>query len=221
MDSERPAPPSHERQIQRPFYLVAAMVLVWILGIQSVVDGATTAAVLHGGALQDVDAVARSGGGGELHETIIPVLMAARMTVLATASHLAFPLSVGRAILAAALVLASTMVLVGRPSSRAFALQALGINAVFVVVEYVLFHTLRGAWIDVAARAASAIRDPGFPGDPSELTRLWGYSIERGRLLFFELGVSFLGALALTRSRTKLYFAEAAAAAESAEEEEQ
>lgn len=220
MDSERPAPPTHERHVTRPFYLVTAMVLLWILGVQTLLAGGETAVTLHDGALQDIDALARSGNSsGGLHEVFFPLLVAARMVKLSEIPHLAFPLSVAQALLASTLVLASTMVLVGRPSSRTFALQAIGANAVFAVIEYVALRHARGQWIDLAARAASVIQDPTIPGDAGDLTRSWGYLTERIRLVFVELGIPLLAAIALTRPRTKTYFADAAAAADGAEEE--
>lgn len=218
MDSERPAPPAQERHVPRPFYLVAAMVLLWILGVETLLQAGTTAIKLREGGLDDVANIARSGG-GDTQNLIVQVLMTARLSVLATIPHLAFPLSVARALLAGSLVLASTMVLVGRPSSRSFALQSLGANAAFAVLEYVLLRHARVAWIDLAAGAASIIHDPALPVSPAEYTHFVGFMIERGRLVLFELGIPFLAAIALTRPRTKLYFAEAAAAAESAEEE--
>jgi hypothetical protein len=116
-------------------------------------------------------------------------------------------------------VLASTLVLVGRPSARSFAFQAIGANALFAIAEYVLLRSARGAWIDLAARALAAVHDPGTPGASVDLARAWCYWTERSRVFVYELGVSFLAAVALTRPRTKIYFAEAAAAAEGAEED--
>ncbi len=218
VDSERPSPPTHERHVTRPFYLVAAMVLLWILGVETLLQAGTTAMRLREGGFDDVATIARSGG-GDPQNLIVQILVTARLSVLATMPHLAFPLSVARALLASTLVLGSTMVLVGRPSSRNLALQALGANAAFAILEYVLLRHARGLWIDLAASAASIIQDPTLPASSSEYTRFIGYMIERGRLVLFELGIPFLAVLALTRPRTRTYFAEAAAAAESAEEE--
>lgn len=218
MDSERPAPPLHERHVTRPFYLVAAMVLMWILGMQTLLQSASTAVMLRDGALPDVASVARSAT-GDTQTVLIEVLMAARLAVVGTMPHLTFPLSVARALLASTLVLGSTLVLLGRPSARSFALQALGVNAVAAVAEFVLLRHARGLWIDMAARAASVIQDPSLPGPPGEYAHLIGYMLERAHLVLLDLGIPLLAAVALTRPRTKTYFAEAAAAAESAEEE--
>jgi hypothetical protein len=220
VDSERPLPPTHERPITRPFYLVAAMVLLWILGVETLLQAGSTAVRLREGGLDDVAMVARSGA-GDPQSVIVQVLVAARLSVLGAMPHLAFPLSVAKALLAGVLVMASTLVLVGRPSSRGFALQALGANAAFAILEYVLLRHARGQWIEVAARAAAVIQDPALPASPVEYTRFIGFMIERGRLVLFELGIPFLAAVALTRPKTKTYFAEVAAAAASAEEEEQ
>jgi len=196
------------------------MVLLWILGVESVLAGVSTAATLRDGALPDVDAIARSGTtAGDFRDAIVPILVAARVAALGAVPHLAFPLAVAKALLAGSLVLSATLVLAGRPNARTFALQAIGANAVFAVIEYLLLRHARGAWIDMAARAAAVIQDVNLPGDPVELTRVWGFWIERLRLVLMELGIPFLAALALTRPRTKVYFAEAAAAAEGAEEE--
>mgnify|MGYP000476129895 CR=1 FL=1 len=63
-----------------------------------------------------------------------------------------------------------------------------------------------------------------LPGDWHEKPvaadlRAHGVPPERIRLAVFELGIPFLGALVLTRPRIKVYFAEAAAASDGAEEE--
>jgi hypothetical protein len=193
------------------------MVLVWLLGVYTVLVAGSTAMLLRDGGLPDVDSISRSGG--EPMPLIAQIITAARLAVLGTIPHLSFPLSVAKALLASTLVLAATLVLLGRPSARSFALQALGANAVFAVVEYILLRHARGAWIDVAARAAAIIQDPLPPTGPVELTRFVGFLWERMTLVLVELGIPFIGALALTRPRTKIYFADAAAAAESAEEE--
>lgn len=194
------------------------MVLVWILGIRSLIDGASTAVMLRDGGLQDAFDVARANA-GDFQDAFVPVLVAARMTALGGAAQLAFPLGVGKALLASTLIVASTLVLLGRPSARSFALQALGLNALFAIVEYVLLRHVRGVWIDIAARAIATIQDPSVPGGTAEFMRFWGYWAERGRLFLFELGVPVVAAIALLRPRTRVFFEEAAAAAEGAEEE--
>jgi hypothetical protein len=215
LDSERPAPPPRERHITRPFYLVAAMVLLWILGVQGFLSGVTIASMLHSGALPDVDRVARSAAAGT--ELRVLVLADAQAVALGAVPHLSFPLSVAKLLLAGALVLAATLVLVGRPSARTFALQAICANAVFAVIEYVALRQVRGAWIDIMIRVAPAMHDDALSSP--EAVAGFCFWIERVRLVGAELGIPLLGAIALTRPRTKTYFAEAAAAAEGAEEE--
>ncbi|MBK8255176.1 MAG: hypothetical protein IPK82_21255 [Polyangiaceae bacterium] len=217
MDSERPAPPTQERRVHRPFYLVAAMVLVWIAGVEIFLDAAKIATVLRSGALPDVETVVRAGG-VDSYSLVGQVLMAARLTVMGSVPHLAFPLAVARAILACTLIFASTTVLLGRPTARVFALQSLGANAIFAIIEYALLKQVRGTYIDMAARGAALINDPTSSLSLPEFAHLIGYWLERV-IFAARLGVPFAAALALTTQRTKVFFAEAAAAAESAEEE--
>lgn len=218
MDSERPQAPHNERHVARPFYLVAAMVLLWILGVETLLDAAAVVMKLREGGFDDPLIVARTSG-GDSQSAIIQVVAAARLSVLGSMPHLAFPIHVAKALLAGALVLASTLVLIGRPSSRSFALQATIANAAFAILEYFLLRHARGLWLDIAARAAEVIQDPALPETPAQYARHIGVLLEHGRLILFDLGIPFLAAVALTRPRTKTYFAEAAAAAESAEEE--
>lgn len=192
------------------------MVLLWILGVQGLLSGGSTAVLLREGALQDVEAVARSGVPGA--DLRFLVFSAARAVALGAHPHLAFPLSVAKLLLAGTLVLAATLVLVGRPSARTFALQAIFANAAFAVFEYAALQQVRGEWIRIAVGAASIMQDPTLPKDPEELAKLCFWS-ERFMLIGVELGIPLLAAIALTRARTKTYFADAAAAAEGAEEE--
>lgn len=209
----------NERQVHRPFYLVAAMVLLWIVGMESVLAGVSTALTLREGALPDVAEVARLNADSG-PEAFFPVFSAARIAALGAVSQLAFPLGVAKALLASTLVLASTMVLAGRPTARTFAFQAILVNALFAVAEYVALRHVRASFVDMTARAVLAVQDPAAPGAATfEMVRTWGFSVERMRLVFLELGVPLLAMLALTRQRTKVFFAEAAAAAQSAEEE--
>ncbi len=218
MDSERPSHPSNERHIDRPFYLVAAMVLLWIVGMQTFYEASAIAAILREGIISDPVAVAEQNA-RNFNEALHIVPGVARMAAMAAAPHLTFPLAVAKTLLSSTLVLASTLVLLGRPTARSFALQATLANALFAVIEYVALRNVRGIWVDFLVRASAVITDPTMPAGTAELAGPIAYWLDRFRLVFLGLGVPFLATFALTRARTKVYFAQAAAAAESAEEE--
>ena len=199
----------------RPWYLVAAMVLVWLFAVRILIDRGSLALVLREGAVPGLDELARTVSTPLATNLVVErTLDHARLAVLGAASGLVFPVSVARALLAAGLVLAATLVLAGRPSARTFALQMLGANAVVAVAEYAIFRDLRAQWIDAAVTSLQVLPGIEAYGD----MRQYLYFIERAVLVLVQVGVPLAGAIALTRPRTRTYFAEVAAAAESTEE---
>jgi hypothetical protein len=214
VDSSVPPPPPRSRNKLRPWYLVAAMVLTWFIGVHGLNNGFSTADFLRKGTLPDSSTAALHAG------TMADVLELAGLSAQgAMLSHARtiFPLSVAEVILSGFLVVASGLAMSGRRGARSLALQAIVANALWLIAWFVLTPMLRAAYLEGFLRAMdtvtlapeqrAALANPGY--------LLWAWRI---KLIVFDLGLLGLGALALTRTRTRTYFAAVARAAETTEE---
>jgi hypothetical protein len=195
----------------RPWYLVAAMVLTWFVGVYGLSFGATIASLLRSGRLPDVTTAA-------LHTDTLRAVgeYAALQQIRALLVHpgVSFPLAVAQVLLSGLLVVASGLAIGGRKGARGLALQALAANAVLVVAAFALTPFQRAAYVDGFLKAVENASIPAPQREaftPSML--LW---IVRTRFVL-DLSVLALGALALTRARTKDFFAAVARAKEDQE----
>jgi len=210
----------------RPWYLVAAMVLVWLIGVQSLTDAFTTLLYLREGHLPDVDAMMRALPEAERPIEALGFLQeSARLRALGEAVKLAFPLTVAKLVLSGLLVIASGMAMSGRPGARSLALQALLANVVLAVTSFVLLRGVRYAWIEAVVRVGEVL--PSLPESASpQQQQAWEVVIGRSmwlwlsriRLVVIDIGLFALAALALTRARTKAFFEAVRRATEQAEE---
>lgn len=218
MDSPIP-PPVHPRpRSLRPWYLLATMLLTWVIGVRGLVGGCGAAMYLRDGTVHDVAAVTEQARGqGDPFEFTFLVLEAAQARALSDFHGITFPLSVARMLLGGLLLAASGLALGGRPGARSFALQVLLASAAFASVEYVLTRGMRGAWIEMVVRAGATL--PADVPERQSLTSpaLW-WMAERVRFAVFELGALAAAAVALTRDRSKAYFQAVAQSAESTRE---
>ncbi len=215
MDSSVPPPPSPSRHKLRPWYLVAAMVLTWFTGVHGLTTGCANAVFLRDGTLPDLATAAKNAKGAWNLADVKALTDATELLAMQASARVSFPLAIAAVLLSGLLVVASGLAMGGRPGARALALQAIAANAALLVVAYALTPSVRGAWMDAILRAAVAMPDgaPALPYLPSILR--WGLVV---KLAIFDLGPLLIGALALTRARTKTYFEEAARAAEAPEE---
>ncbi len=213
MDTPTPPPPSRIKL--RPWYLVAAMVLTWFVGVCGLNAGVTYASFLHGGTMPDVAAATAEHAG-----TLAQVRELAGLEALhAMLGHarITFPLAVAEVILSGLLVVASGLAMGGRRGSRSLVLQAIGANALLAIVSYALTPAVRAAYIDGMLQAVGKVTLPPPQREmiPNASMMEWAFRI---KLVVFDLGALGLGALALTRARAKSFFEAAARAAERTEE---
>jgi hypothetical protein len=213
VDSSIPPPPSRSRHALRPWYLVAAMMLTWFVGVNGLMFAYKMAAFLHGGIFPSVGAAAQhTQNPGDIME--FAALSA--LQAVAWSQRVTFPLSIAWALLSGLLVVSSGLAMGGRRGSRTLALQALAANALFVALAYALTQNVRAAWVGAVLDAVATL-----PLDRPEhdafgsSSRLW-WSARLG--LVGGLAPLALGALALTRARTKTYFEAVARMTESTEE---
>jgi hypothetical protein len=210
----------------RPWYLVASMVLVWLIGVHSLTDAFTTLLYLREGHLPDVDAMMRALPESERPIEALGLLQeGARLRALGEAMNLAFPLTVAKLVLSGLLVIASGMAMSGRPGARGLALQAILANVVLAVTSFVLLRGVRYGWLDAVMRVGEVL--PRLPASASpQQQQAWELVIGRSlwlwlariRLVLVDVGLLALAALALTRTRTKAFFEAVRRASERAEE---
>jgi hypothetical protein len=193
------------------------MVLTWLTGVHGFTTGCTSAMFLRDGALPDVHTAADNAKGAWDLIDVRALKDAAELVAMQANVRIAYPLAIAAVLLSGLLVVASGMAMGGRRGARALALQAIAANAALLVIAYALTRGVRSAWIDALARAAGALPD-GAPA--RELFRVPGalWWLARVKLVVFDLGPLVIGALALTRARTKTYFEDAARAAEAPED---
>jgi hypothetical protein len=215
VDSSVPPPPSPSRHKLRPWYLVAAMVLTWFTGVHGLTTGCANAVFLRDGTLPDLATAAKNAKGAWNLADVLALKEATELLAMQASARVSFPLAVAAVLLSGLLIVASGLAMGGRPGARALALQALAANAALLLVTYALTRSVRAAWIAAVLRTAEAIPEgaPTLLYLPSILR--WGLLI---KLAIFDLGPLLVGALALTRARTKTYFEDAARAAEAPEE---
>lgn len=212
-----PPPPSRSLYRQRPWYLVAAMVLAFFAGAQGMTTGCSNAMFLREGRVPDVAAAAQAAKSGLDVMDFAALIRAAELSSMFAHRHVAFPLGIAEAMLGGLMVLASGMAMGGRKGARSLAIQALAANALFAIAAFTLTRGMRAGWIEVVTRAAEALP----PGSPQRGAFANGQAlvwVTRIKLGFFDLGPLALGLLALTRARTRSFFDAVARAVERAED---
>lgn len=220
MESSHPPRTSHHPRPRslRPWYLLATMLLTWIIGVRGLVGGCGAMMYLRGGTVPDVAAVAEQARGqGDPFEFTFLVLEAAQARALSDFHGITFPLSVARMLLGGLLLAASGLALGGRPGARVFAMQVLLACVVFAGLDYWLTGGMRTAWIDMVVRAGALLPEDVPERQSLTSPELW-WMAERVRVGVFELGALSAAAVALTRDRSKAYFEAVAHAAESPRE---
>jgi hypothetical protein len=150
---------------------------------------------------------------------------AAYLRALSESAKIAFPLSVGKLILSVLLVITSAMAMSGRPGSRSVTIQAHLAYATLSGATFWLLRDARYAAIEVLQSVHPTLPSlfPSVPANVLEAcsavfnqrTLVWSARIS---VAIFGVGTLLAGALALTTTRTKAFFAAAAAASEDTED---
>jgi len=190
------------------------MVLTWFVGVRGLNSGFSYASFLRSGTLPDMATAAKHVG------TMADVLELAGLEALKSMlahARVTFPLAVAEVLLAGLLVVASGLAMGGRKGSRGLALQALGANALLAVVAYALTPGVRAAYIDGVLHAVDTVTLPEPHRDVLTNAGIFHWAF-RIKLAVFDLGPLLLGALALTRERTRAFFEAVARATERPEE---
>jgi hypothetical protein len=216
VDSSIPPPPSINRRLLRPWYLVPTMMLTWCVGVRGLMVGASSIEYLRSARLPDVATATQSLERAADMPEFVALFNAVMLEEMLRLERVTLPLSLAQVMLAMVLVIASGLTMGSRPGARLLTIQALVANALLAGVTYALTRTMRVAAIDTVINVIQTL-PPSLPQRAVLPTRemLWWL----GRILVAgEIGTLALGAFALTRPRIKAYFDAVARAAESAEE---
>jgi hypothetical protein len=175
---------------------VAALVAAWILGVGGVTNGCGMLQFYRQSTHPAVPADARMSP--ELRAKLDAV-QKARVEALGAHSGRMVPLAAADVLLSSLLIVACARALAARPGAHALALQALGANAAFAVVDFVLSRPVRWLVIDAAMRPTPGAGSADLP--PTSLG-WWFYRV----VLAVQLVVFGLAAFALTRPRVMAAF---------------
>ena len=185
--------------MKRPFYLVVALLLVWVVGLFGATEGCQTIDVLHhpetahadGGHIEDAEMARRRGA-------LIDTVLAFRKTVT--------PLAIGQLLLGSVLTLSAGLTLLGRGQARKLAIQAIVAYALFLPVDYLVRRPMRAVAIDAIADGSTfppaVVKTSSSEVVDQRVVFWWVY---RGAL-GLQLVILTLGVFAMTRPRVRAFF---------------
>lgn len=197
-------------KLLRPWYLVAAMALTWMVGVLTATRACKDLGYLRGAheAMDHADAALQAARAPT--ERIGAVVEKSRLHAYAERHRIAFPLSLARTMLYAALALVSGAAIAGRKGARPLALQLSLAAGSLAVLTYGALEPVRLVVADAVA-ADAALHAGALPFDATTDLGPEGYRqlylwTELGWLCFLLVVVHGSAVLALTRRRTKEFF---------------
>ncbi|NUP05160.1 MAG: hypothetical protein HOW73_03765 [Polyangiaceae bacterium] len=206
----------------RPWFLVAAMILTWLAGVNGTMNGCHTVSFLRQGSVPESSAVLEQAKADETQGLML-VQRAAEHRAYADAPKRMMPLSIAQVLLSLLLVIVSAMVLAGRPGSRSLALQVIAANTLFVIVQYALTQPIREAWINAVAYDTRQLpfNESGLqlPFFDVRTPAFWWLCTRLG--LALHLGVLGAAGAALASPRTRAFMDAVARAEERLEREDE
>jgi hypothetical protein len=202
-DEEQPKP--RDLRKLRPWYLIVAMSLMWLVGVFGATAGCADMSYLRGEQVVQEDPLAQLEEGSQWWLRMVVVAQKARLDALAQQYERAFPLSTAHLLLCLLLVLAAGSAIVGRTGARHLALQAIAANAALAAVAFVLMAPVRQTVAEVVGDDAMHNGMGVTTGATREQTVTLYLDSERYGTGFKMLMFAVAG-LALTRPRTKEWF---------------
>jgi hypothetical protein len=195
VDSSPPPP----RTKLRPWYFVVAMILTWFVGIRGMDFGLSTAVRLRSDTTPDLVEIARKVS--SIREAEGYALVCAVQSMI-DHPRVTFPLAIAHLLLSGLLVVASFLALGGRRGARSLALQAIVANAVLAGIAFSVTPFIRSAMVDGVTQAVGTLTVPA--NEAADAVRVVRWIMQTALITY--LGSLAVGALALTRPRTKLFF---------------
>ncbi len=199
--------PKERAQIRklRPWFLVLAMLTIWVAGVLGVTSGCATVMYLQEGAMpDDQSALETAKGSPNAVQALQQYAVVVQMRAVAESKRVTLPINIARVLLSTTLVAASAMVLSGRRNALHFGLQALGANVLFSVLAYALTTDVRDSWISAVVTASHDLALPADEGVFFRSHAFW-YWFARGEMLVFQVGLPLAAALVLSMPRSRLY----------------
>jgi hypothetical protein len=183
---------------RRPFYLVIALVTLWLVGINAAIEGTQTIDILRN-PFSTLFSL--------LGTQTLEVWRQANANGIAHSSRIALPLGIAQAMLGVLLVAVAFKGLFGRRASVSFAIQVIVANAAIAIVGYALRQPIRGAIVDAVVASGVESRPPNMPlAEYDKRARMQWWLNFRVRL-GLELAALGFGAIALTRRSARAVLA--------------
>ncbi len=190
---------SNETTGRRPFYLVIALVTLWLVGMNSAAEGFAVIEIVRNPFSTTLSALGAQALDGVLKHAIADGI--------AHSSRVALPVGIAQLILGLMLVTVSAKALFGRRASPSFAVQVIVANAAIVIVGYALRQPVRASVVDAVATSGVEERPPSIsPADFNRLVRAkwwWSFRVRLG----LELVALGFGAIAITRRSARAVLA--------------
>ncbi len=186
------------------------MCLMWLFGVAGMMSGCQEIDYLRGS--HDMTSqLARDADAAE-HPVARSLVVRERAWIEALGHHhrRAFPIAALRMLVAVVLIVGSGGALVGRPRSRGLALQAIAANAAVAAVSFVLLAPVRYATAHAVATDAveNVVGVPEGITPTQRLSEQHTIAMQREHsMAMLEIALFGAAAIALTRKRTKGYFA--------------
>lgn len=202
------AAPQPPRKL-RPWYLIAAMCVMWIMGVFGATSGCTEVSYLRGSHEMTTDLERGLEEATHPWVRIELVRQQARLVALATMYQRAFPLSAARMLLCLLLVLAAGSAIAGRVGARNLALQAVVANALLMALTFAVLTPVRQTVADAVAEDTVDNGGGMVAGRTHEQSLDFYRQDQLARMRLragLELSMFALAAVALTRRRTKMWF---------------
>ncbi len=201
----------------RPWYLIAAMMLLWLVGVSGLMSGCSTMMVLRQNSVADVAGELSKQADGDALQMLWVAMYSAQFRAMLNAHSVTYPLAIAKFLLSCLLVLASVSAMNGRRGARGLALQAIAANALLALVDFALTRSVRAEWIEAVGRASELlpVAKAGARREDVEAqqallsmmrSRQFWYWVERARLVLLETAIFGSAFLALSRARTKRFF---------------
>lgn len=195
------------RRSLRPWFLVASLVVTWLVGMQGMTGGCHTVAYLRGGSIPDASLSVEAARQAPNQAQAFKILSAdAEARAIAETRERTFPLAVAAILLSGLLVLGSALGLAGRPGAPRLLGQALVANIALAVVDYALTSHTRALYLDeltssareLAAATSTFIRPESFATKGRILLGM--------RLIVFDIGALVVAFGALFTKRSRAFF---------------
>ena len=191
---------------RRPTYLVAALVVAWILGVGGIMGGCETLRYYRGPDTTAVEAHKPTEEGmARYFAEQWRATREAQVKALDEYRDRMIPLAVANVVLSSLLVVACARALASKFNAHNLALQAVAATILYTIVDCFVSDPMRHAMIT----AAAAIPAPSAPqpADPAEITATISAVSWAGRMVFaVKVGVLGLVAYALTRPNVVAFF---------------